>query len=117
ALEWTVSIGPGGSCANLDEEVGEQAGALKESIVNWEPVDIDDNVYQQAVDNRLSYVYPYQQAAHARAKQTVTEIKRQREVKDEYSSDQLVQKFQSPIVKRPVFMQKQQTITASERGT
>jgi len=115
--EWKVTIEHGSSFANLDEEEAEQAGALKESIVNWEPVDIDDNVYQQAVDNRLSYVYPYQQAAHARAKQTVTEIKRQREVKDEYSSDQLVQKFQSPIVKRPVFMQKQQTITASERGT
>ncbi|WP_010529897.1 helicase-exonuclease AddAB subunit AddA [Lentibacillus jeotgali] len=115
--EWNVSIVHGSSFANLDEEESEEASGLKEKILNWEPLNIDDNVYDQAVDNRLSYTYPYEQAAHSRAKQTVTEIKRQRELKDEYSSDQLVQEFQPPIVKRPAFMQKQQTITAAERGT
>ncbi|GGJ92045.1 ATP-dependent helicase/nuclease subunit A [Lentibacillus kapialis] len=115
--EWNVSIVHGSSLANMDEEKTAEATELKKNIVNWETLNVDQNVYEQAVDNRLSYTYPYEQAAHYRAKQTVTEIKRQRELKDEYSSDQLVQKFQAPIVKRPVFMQKDQTITAAERGT
>ncbi|SFA81936.1 DNA helicase/exodeoxyribonuclease V, subunit A [Lentibacillus halodurans] len=115
--DWKVSVVHGSSYTNLDETSTQEDGDLKENIVNWEMLDIDDNAYQQAVDNRLSYVYPFQQAAHSRAKQTVTEIKRQREIKDEYSGDQLVQKFQPPIVKRPAFMQQQQTITAAERGT
>ncbi|MFD1361015.1 helicase-exonuclease AddAB subunit AddA [Lentibacillus salinarum] len=115
--DWNVSVVHGSSYTNLDEASVKEADELKESIVNWESLDVDDNVYQLAVDNRLSYRYPYREAAQSRAKQTVTEIKRQREIKDEYSSDQLVQTFQPPIVKRPAFMQKQKTITAAERGT
>ncbi|SFD37483.1 DNA helicase/exodeoxyribonuclease V, subunit A [Lentibacillus persicus] len=115
--EWHVSVIHGSYYANLDEEPSREAGELKENIVNWRELDLEDNVYHKAVDNRLSYVYPYHEAAHSRAKQTVTEIKRQREIKDEYSDDQLVQGFRQPIIKRPAFMQKQQTITAAERGT
>ncbi|QKY68533.1 helicase-exonuclease AddAB subunit AddA [Lentibacillus sp. CBA3610] len=115
--EWNVSVVHGSSYTNLDETSLSEADELKESIVNWEALDIDDNAYHQAIDNRLSYSYPYQEAARSRAKQTVTEIKRQREIKDEYSGDQFVQTFQPPIVKRPAFMQKQQTISAAERGT
>ncbi|ALX48677.1 helicase-exonuclease AddAB subunit AddA [Lentibacillus amyloliquefaciens] len=115
--EWNVSVVHGSYYANLDEELARESNELKENIVNWEALELDDNIYHQAVDNRLSYVYPYEEAAHSRAKQTVTEIKRQREIKDEYSDDQLVQTYRPPIIKRPAFMQKQQSITAAERGT
>ncbi|WP_337970576.1 hypothetical protein, partial [Virgibacillus salexigens] len=55
--------------------------------------------------------------AISRAKQTVTAIKRQQELKDEYSAVQLVTPFQKPIVKRPAFMQREKTITSAEKGT
>src|SRR5690625_5307618 len=45
------------------------------------------------------------------------EIKRQQELKDEYSGNKLVDTFQAPIIKRPNFMQKEQLISAAERGT
>src|SRR5699024_12091145 len=55
--------------------------------------------------------------ANEMAKQTVTESKRQREMKDEYSADQMVQSFQAPIIKRPDCMQKEKAVSAAERGT
>ncbi len=115
--EWNVSIVHGSSLTNLDETVTEADLERKENIVKWQQLDLDDNELDEAVNDRLSYTYPYLEAATHRAKQTVTEIKRQREIKDEYSGDQLIQTFHAPIVKRPAFMQKQKPVTAAERGT
>ncbi|WP_164669542.1 helicase-exonuclease AddAB subunit AddA [Virgibacillus doumboii] len=115
--EWNVSVIHGSSLTNLDEEAKQTELERKENIIDWKPLELDDSELDQMVENRLDYTYPFREAATTRAKQTVTEIKRQREMKDEYSGDQLVQTFHAPIVKRPVFMQKQQSITAAERGT
>ncbi|OZU87954.1 helicase-exonuclease AddAB subunit AddA [Virgibacillus indicus] len=115
--KWSVSIIHGSELANLDEKQGQADLELKENITGWHKVDVQDENLEQLVEERLSYQYPFEQAAKSRAKQTVTEIKRQRELKDEYSSDQLIPAFQAPIVKRPNFMQKEKTITAAEKGT
>ncbi|GGB39543.1 ATP-dependent helicase/nuclease subunit A [Lentibacillus populi] len=114
---WNVSIVHGSEYANLDEVKVEADAKLKENIIEWQPLLLADAGLTEAVNRRLSFQYPFQQAQTARAKQTVTEIKRQREIKDEYSDEQLVQTFQAPIVTRPKFMQQEQTISAAERGT
>lgn len=115
--EWNVSIVHGSSLTNLDESEAQEDMERKENIMKWQPIELDDKEVDEFVNSRLAYTYPYQEAATSRAKQTVTEIKRQREIKDEYSGDQLVQTLHAPIVKRPAFMQKQRSITAAERGT
>ncbi|GAB3060356.1 helicase-exonuclease AddAB subunit AddA [Virgibacillus ainsalahensis] len=115
--EWDVSIVHGSEYTNLDETTLESELKLKENITNWRPVTVEDENLTQFVQDRLSFQYPFEEAAKSRAKQTVTEIKRQREIKDEYSADQFVQGFQAPIVKRPNFMQKQKKITSAEKGT
>lgn len=117
ASEWKISVVHGSDYANLDEAETEVDQQLQEAITTWKPLELSDESLAEKVDQRLSFQYPFQQAQKARAKQTVTEIKRQREVKDEYSDEQLVQTFHPPIVKRPKFMQTEQTITAAERGT
>ncbi|MEN1970228.1 helicase-exonuclease AddAB subunit AddA [Lentibacillus sp. N15] len=114
---WHVSVIHGSDYANLAEVEVEVDSQLQESITQWQPLKVTDEQLIETVDQRLSFRYPFQQAMTARAKQTVTEIKRQREVKDEYSDVQLVQTFHAPIVKRPKFMQKEATISAAERGT
>src|SRR5690606_16831635 len=63
------------------------------------------------------YKYPYEQEAFFRAKQSVTELKRQRELKDEFSGDHLLRRMKRPIIKRPRFMQEKKTLSASEIGT
>ncbi|MBP1969007.1 ATP-dependent helicase/nuclease subunit A [Virgibacillus natechei] len=115
--EWDVKIIHGSELTNLEETTEDAELQLNETITKWEPVDVYDEVLDQTVNDRLSFEYPFEEAARSRAKQTVTEIKRQREVKDEYSADQLVQTFQAPIVKRPNFMQKEKRITSAEKGT
>lgn len=115
--KWQVSIVHGSSLTNLEETTAETNLHLRENIENWQPVPVKDEALDKAVADRLSYQYPFTEAAKSRAKQSVTEIKRQRELKDDYSSDQLVQSFKAPIVKRPNFMQKKKTITSAERGT
>jgi ATP-dependent helicase/nuclease subunit A len=115
--EWDVSVIHGSELVNLDEAQGEKNEELRDTIVNWKKTSAFDENLKHIVDKRLSFEYPFKEAAQLRAKQTVTEIKRQQEMKDEYSSDQLVQQFKAPIVKRPHFMQKEKTITSAEKGT
>ncbi|ASN06556.1 helicase-exonuclease AddAB subunit AddA [Virgibacillus necropolis] len=115
--KWDISIVHGSELANLEDVATEEDINLKENIQKWEPMDLRNADLDNQIDEKLSYEYPFTQAATSRAKQTVTEIKRQRELKDEYSADQLVQTSRAPIVKRPLFMQKGKTITAAEKGT
>lgn len=114
---WKVFVVHGSDYTNLekvDEYVDE---VLKESVTTWQPLELTDEEQMHMVDERLSFRYPFPQAQTARAKQTVTELKRQREVKDDYSDMRLVQPFHAPIVKRPKFMQTEKSISAAERGT
>ncbi|MDY0406210.1 helicase-exonuclease AddAB subunit AddA [Virgibacillus sp. 179-BFC.A HS] len=114
---WDISVLHGSEFANLDETAEDENMQLQESIQNWQPVPADDSQLEKMVAHRLAFRYPFREAAESRAKQTVTEIKRQQEIKDEFSSDQFVSNFQPPIVKRPAFMQRERTFSAAEKGT
>lgn len=107
--------------ANELEETGKQADGeldqLYQHISEWTPFTLSSDKLAKTVQQRLSDTYPYIHAAQSRAKQTVTELKRQQELKDEYSSDHLITPRQRPIMKRPVFMQKEKKISAAEKGT
>jgi ATP-dependent helicase/nuclease subunit A len=115
--KWKVSIIHGSELSNLDESQKEKHENLRDIIINWKKAPVSDERLDMKVDKRLSFEYASKEATRLRAKQTVTEIKRQREIKDEYSADQLVQQYKAPIVKRPNFMQKEKTITSAEKGT
>ena len=114
---WKVSVIHASELANLEEKSAEENMELKENLSAWKPVETENSQLDQLVEERLSFAYPYEQAVSLRAKQTVTELKRQRQLMDEYSSDQLVRSYTPPIVKRPAFMQKEKTMTAAEKGT
>lgn len=114
---WDISIIHGSELANLKDSTVDLDLQLKDHIDAWEPVEVDDHHLDQLVANRLTFQYNYQDAVRSRAKQSVTEIKRQQQIKDEYSSDQLVQPYRAPIVKRPAFMQKKKTLSPVEKGT
>ncbi|WP_217585963.1 helicase-exonuclease AddAB subunit AddA [Lentibacillus saliphilus] len=115
--EWVVDVVHGSDYANLEEETVIGDDTLRTHITSWQPVAIDQTDEHTEVARRLDFQYTYKAAAVHRAKQSVTEIKRQREIRDEYSGDALVKPFQAPIIKRPNFMQQERTISAAERGT
>src|SRR5699024_10896205 len=81
---WHVSVVHGSTLTNLEEATAEADKELQENIIDWQPMPLEDQQLETLVDERLSYAYSFQAAANSRAKQTVTEIKRQREMKDEY---------------------------------
>ena len=113
--EWRVSIVHGSEFAILDELKEHRDAKLQEAVYQWEPVD-EEQVESETIA-RLNYTYAFEKAARTRAKQSVSEIKRQRETKDEYSSDQLLVPYRAPIVKRPRFMQEGNQLTAAEKGS
>ncbi|MFB1050052.1 helicase-exonuclease AddAB subunit AddA [Paraliobacillus sp. JSM ZJ581] len=91
--------------------------SIEQKISQWDPISNTDQTLDKKVHERLTFSYPYKQAASFRAKQTVTELKRQREIKDIYSDTQLIKNFKAPIKKRPAFMQKEKKLRATEIGT
>lgn len=72
--------------------------------------------FAKEINERLSWKYPFRSAATHRSKQSVSEIKRQREMADEQSGTDLIRKYKKPILKRPKFMQ-EKTLSPAERGT
>ena len=55
--------------------------------------------------SQLTWTYREREASVNRSKQTVSELKRKLEFRDEQSSTELLRKFKRPIANRPAFMQ------------
>jgi ATP-dependent helicase/nuclease subunit A len=72
--------------------------------------------FNEEIVSRLAWQYAYPNAAVHRAKQSVSEMKRQREMADEQSGTDLVNHFKKSILKRPKFMQEKQ-LSPAERGS
>ena len=68
------------------------------------------------VAERFSWKYAFKDASRHRSKQSVSEIKRQREISDEYSGTDLVRPYKKAISARPRFMQ-EKSLSPAERGT
>lgn len=115
--EWNIFLRHGSEFVGRDKSEDVKEQELKQAIMEWAPVKHSVPEFDEKVSKRLSYNYPYADASSFRAKQSVTEIKRQREMKDEYSDSSLVQGFKAPIIKRPRFLQREKKLTASEKGT
>lgn len=71
---------------------------------------------KERVYRHLNWTYPQYLSTQMKAKQTVTELKRQREVIDEQSEFLYARKFRHLAEERPRFLQKTK-LTAPERGT
>ncbi|MDA7026035.1 helicase-exonuclease AddAB subunit AddA [Bacillus sp. CLL-7-23] len=85
-------------------------------IKKGQPIDATF-AYQNEVQTRLTWSYFHQDATQVRTKQSVSEIKRQKEYDDEYGDRSLVR--QAPKVSmysRPTFMMTK-GLTPAERGT
>ncbi|NHM31712.1 helicase-exonuclease AddAB subunit AddA [Neobacillus terrae] len=97
---------------DLEEE---EQDTFLELVEQGKVVPIESTEAQQ-VFNMLSWEYSFQDAATHRSKQSVSEMKRHREIADENSGTDLLRKFKKTNLNRPRFMQ-EKTITPAERGT
>ncbi|MGZ4159240.1 MAG: helicase-exonuclease AddAB subunit AddA [Neobacillus sp.] len=97
----------------IDQEIKEDH--FIEKVQKAEPVPIE-SAYKDEINVRLSWEYSFPDAAAHRSKQSVSELKRQRELSDEQSGTDLIRKFKKSILKRPKFMQ-EKSLSPAERGT
>ncbi|HET7580305.1 MAG TPA: helicase-exonuclease AddAB subunit AddA [Bacillales bacterium] len=114
---WTMSMV---SADDLEESVGEAQENRKEiegALKAFRPVPFESN-QREKVNERLSWTYGNPKATLHMSKQTVSEIKRQREslTNTDGSDIQYIRKFRSPIAERPRFLQEKK-LTSAERGT
>lgn len=72
---------------------------------------------KEEIYKRLQWNYPYSIATHKMSKQSVTELKRLFEIKDEASGTQLVNREQKLLYDRPKFMKKKGHLSSTEIGT
>ncbi|WP_066187001.1 helicase-exonuclease AddAB subunit AddA [Gracilibacillus timonensis] len=117
ASQWKITPVHQSQYHRIEESGRDQIQSLHDSINQWEKLDLPDEGMANKVASQLEFAYPFQDAVFYRAKQTVTEMKRQYEMKDSYSDEQIIDTFRSPIRKRPRFMQKERQLSRAEIGT
>lgn len=112
---WSIAIQKMTEAAMVEEAETEKEITWMEQAENGEPVPID-SPYKELIQSRLSWEYPFAAAASHRSKQSVSEIKRQKEASDEASGTDLLRRFKKPLMNRPRFMQ-ETALTPAEIGT
>lgn len=112
---WEIQIIDADEVSQNMAEMNVEKENMMEKVHQGQPVPIESQ-WKEAIESRLNWKYPYKQAATHRSKQSVSEIKRQREIVDEFSSKEISRAFSKPILNRPRFMQ-EKTLTPAERGT
>src|SRR5699024_5863110 len=87
----------------------------QERVQAGKPIPIR-SIYHEEITERLAWKYPFHEATQKRSKQSVSELKRMYEIRDEASSTELAFQHDKPIYRRPRFIQ-EKTVTPAERGT
>jgi ATP-dependent helicase/nuclease subunit A len=98
--------------AEVEEDRDED---LLNFVKKGKPVPVESQ-YKEKIASQLKWQYEYLPATVHRSKQSVTEIKRLRELRDEYSDVSFIRPFKKPITSRPKFMQMKK-LTPAEKGT
>lgn len=75
-----------------------------------------DSAEKESINKYLDFVYPNQIDTKIRAKQSVTEIKRQFSIQDSWSDTRIVEEIQQISFDRPKFLQRK-GLSATEKGT
>ncbi|EAF6003848.1 helicase-exonuclease AddAB subunit AddA [Listeria monocytogenes] len=86
-----------------------------ENIKKHQPVPIQ-SPYKDEIQRYMEYEYQNEAATEIRAKQSVTELKRQFSLQDSWSDTTLLKEFQKVSLDRPKFLQKNK-LSATEIGT
>jgi ATP-dependent helicase/nuclease subunit A len=93
----------------------QEKDSLLQMVEKTEKVPIESPLMEE-IHSRLAWKYAFKDASNHGSKQSVSEIKRQREISDEYSGKDLMKKLNKSILSRPRFMQ-EKSLSPAERGT
>nr|WP_144924327.1 helicase-exonuclease AddAB subunit AddA [Paenibacillus bovis] len=87
-----------------------------EAVREGKPVAVETD-YKDTIYERLNWNYSHPLATKRMSKQSVTELKRMAEQRDEASSTQLIKPNKSFLFNRPKFMSDKGELSPAERGT
>jgi ATP-dependent helicase/nuclease subunit A len=112
---WNISVISADAIKKQEIAIDQQEDDYLEKVLHAEPIPVGSS-FADEINDRLTWEYSFPNAAVYRSKQSVSEIKRSRELADEHSGTELVRTFRKTISKRPKFMQEKQ-LSPAERGT
>ncbi|WAA08693.1 helicase-exonuclease AddAB subunit AddA [Fervidibacillus albus] len=98
----------------VEEEIGEN-GDLLTLVRRGDPVP-KSSPYLEKIESQLHWSYPFSERTGYRSKQSVSELKRLKEVRDSESGEDLLPIWKKPITTRPKFMQ-EKSLNPAEKGT
>ena len=81
----------------IDEEMDAIDETWLESVAEGKSYP-NESSNKNEIFERLSWNYPFSSASSHRSKQSVSEIKRQREIADEGSGTEMIRKFKKPLM-------------------
>ena len=112
---WRIAVINADEAAVVDEDEPADDSIWLEKILQGEVIS-RESPFKEEIEARLSWQYPYRSASSHRSKQSVSEIKRQKDSADESSGTELLRKFKKPLMNRPRFMQ-EKALSPAEIGT
>ncbi|PKR78308.1 helicase-exonuclease AddAB subunit AddA [Halalkalibacillus sediminis] len=117
--KWQIHVRHASELMNPDWVTATRDENLRQAITEWREELLPKRSSNfSEVDRRLTFSYPYSNSMKKRAKQTVTELKRLREVPDDYTSTDLIRKQSKSSLSRPRFMQSDPSqLKANEVGS
>lgn len=112
---WHLQVYQADEVAAFMEEGDMEHETRLDKVAAGEPVN-SASPHAELVRRQLSWQYGFGNATTHRSKQSVSELKRNHEVRDDESGTALVRKFTKPLLNRPKFMQEKK-MTPAEKGT
>ncbi|KON89491.1 ATP-dependent helicase [Sporosarcina globispora] len=113
---WNITIIKSEEAAILSAEVKEGEKDLLQLVYEGKSVPAA-SAHKDMIEEQLAWKYLFKHAAQHRSKQSVSEVKRQREIfSEEDSGTELIRKIKKPLLGRPRFMQ-EKSLSPAERGT
>ncbi|WP_027408997.1 helicase-exonuclease AddAB subunit AddA [Anoxybacteroides tepidamans] len=113
--KWAVHVVPASEISRRQDEFEQVAEQMNEQLRMMERVSIQSGLYDE-VARRMSWKYPYELSTISRAKQTVSELKRQRETFGAHADQAFLRPLRTQIIERPRFIQTKR-LSAAEKGT
>lgn len=114
--KWEVCVIGEEELYDIQKEEKKYDQDMLSALKNLEPV-APQSDYQDQIRSQLSWRYHHELAAVFRSKQSVSEVKRQQEFRDDYSDEIIIRSQKENFMyDRPKFMQKK-SLTAAEKGT
>ena len=113
--QWAIKTVQREQLQMQEDETVNEAESWLEHVKNAEKIDLESE-FRDKIMSQLAWAYPKRDASVNRSKQSVSELKRQLEFRDEQSSTELLRKYKRPISNRPAFMQ-EKSLTPAEKGT